>query len=115
MAYKIIAFILLSCLAGIKKPVYGGAAGLISAPVMSIIFSAFDLPTVLVLAAFGFGFGLLCGRVSWWLFRSSDDNQQNTKPYVMPITKGGGSGQRGEIIYTDEEAKNAEDNKRPIK
>ena len=39
---------------------------------------------------------------------------KKTKPYVMPITRAGG-GQRGEIIYTDEEAKNAEENKRSIK
>jgi hypothetical protein len=115
MIHKIILFAIISGLAGIKRPIYGGLAGLISAPVIYMIFSPFDLPTVLVLAAFGFGFGLLCGRVSWLIFRGADDNQQNTKPYVMPITKGGGSGQRGEIIYTDEEAKNAEDNKRPIR
>ena len=115
MTYQIIAFFIMSAIAGIKRPIYGGLAGLLSAPVMYMIFNPFDLPAVLVLAAFGFGFGLLIGRASWWIFRGSDDNQQNTKPYVMPITKGGGSGQRGEIIYTDEEAKNAEDNKRPIK
>jgi len=114
MILKVIIFTVISCLAGIKRPIYGGLAGLISAPVMSLIFSPFDLPTVLVLAAFGFGFGLLCGRVSWWIFNGSDDNQQNTKPYVMPITRAGG-GQRGCIIYTDEEEKNAEENKRPIK
>jgi hypothetical protein len=32
----------------------------------------------------------------------------------MPITRAGG-GQRGCIIYTDEEEKNAEENKKPIK
>jgi hypothetical protein len=115
MIYKVIAFLLISGVAGIKRPIYGGLAGLISAAVMSMFFSTFDLPTVLVLTAFGFGFGLLCGRVSWWIFHGSDDSQQNTKPYVMPITKGGGNSGRGEIIYTDEEVKNAEDNKRPIK
>jgi hypothetical protein len=115
MIYKVIIFVIISCLAGIKRPIYGGLAGLISALVMSMFFSTFDLPTVLVLTAFGLGFGLLCGRVSWWIFHGSDDSQQNTKPYVMPITKGGGSGQRGEIIYTDEEVKNAEENKRPIR
>jgi len=114
MIFKVIIFAIISCLTGIKRPIYGGLAGLISAPVMSLIFSPFDLPTVLVLIPFGFGFGLLCGRVSWWIFHGFDDNQQNTKPYVMPITSAGG-GQRGEIIYTDEEVKNAEDNKRPIK
>ena len=115
MIYKVIVFVIISCLSGIKKPIYGGLAGLISAPLMSMILSPFDLPTVLVLAAFGFGFGLLCGRVSWWLFHSPDDNQQKSKPYVMPITRGGGGGQRGEIIYTDEEVKNVKENKKPIK
>ena len=114
MIYKVIIFVFISCLTGIKRPLYGGIAGAISAPVMSLIFSPFDLPTVLVLAAFGFGFGLICGKVSWWIFHGSDSHQQKTKPYVMPITRAGG-GQRGEIIYTDEEAKNAEENKRSIK
>ena len=115
MIYKIISFAIISGLAGIKRPLYGGIAGLISAPAMYMIFSPFDLPTVLVLAAFGFGLGLICGRVSWWFVRGPDENQQKTKPYVMPITKGGGNSGRGEIIYTDEEAKNAEDNKTPIR
>ncbi len=115
MIYKVIIFAIISCLAGIKRPLYGGLAGSLSAPVMSFIFSPFDLPTVLVLLPSGFGFGLLLGRISYWLFRGSDATQQNAKPYVMPITKGGGNSQRGEIIYTDEEAKNAEDNRRPIK
>ncbi len=115
MIYKVIIFAIISCLSGMKRPLYGGLAGSISAPVMSIIHNPPDLPTVLVLIPFGFGFGLLLGRVSYWLFRGSDAIQQNAKPYVMPITKGGGNSQRGEIIYTDEEAKNAEDNKRPIK
>lgn len=114
MIFKVIIFAVISCLAGIKRPIYGGLAGLVSAPVMSFIFSPFDLSTVLVLIPFGFGFGLLCGRVSWWIFHGSDSNQENTKPYVMPITHAGG-GQRGEIIYTDEEAKNAEDNKESLK
>ena len=114
MVFKVIIFAVISCLTGVIRPLYGGLAGSISAPVMSLIFSPFDLPTVLVLIPFGFGFGLLCGRVTWWIFRGSGYNQQTTKPYVMPITRGGG-GQRGEIIYTDEEERNAEDNKRPIK
>jgi len=115
MIYKVIIFASISCLAGIKRPIYGGLAGLVSAPVMSFIFSPFDLPTVLVLIPFGFGFGLILGRVSRWIVHDSEYSQQKTKPYVMPITKGGGNSGRGEIIYTDEEVKNAEDNKRPIK
>ena len=112
MIFKVIIFALISGLTGIKRPLYGGLAGSISAPVMNLIFSPFDLPTVLVLIFLGFGLGLLCGRVSWLIFHGFDTNQQDTKPYVMPIPRGGG---RGEIIYTDEEEKNAEDNKRPIR
>ena len=114
MIYKVIIFVIISSLAGIIRPIYGALAGLISAAVMSMFFSTFDLPTVLVLTAFGFGLGLLCGRMSWWIVHGSDDSQQKSKPYVMPITRAGG-GQRGEIIYTDEEEKNAEENKRPIR
>ena len=33
----------------------------------------------------------------------------------MPIAKGGGNSGKGGIFYSDEEIKNAEDNKRPIK
>ena len=115
MIYKVIIFAVISCSAGIKKPIYGGLAGLISAAALSIFFSTFDAPTVLILTAFGFGFGLILGRIAWWIFYGSGGIQSDTKPYVMPITKGGGNAQRGEIIYTDEEVKNAEENKRPIK
>ena len=115
MIYKVILFAVISCLAGLKRPLYGGLAGAISAPVLSLILSPFDLPTVLVLIPFGFGVGLLLGRVSWWIFYGSERKQENIKPYVMPITKAGGNSGRGEIIYTDEEVKNAEDNKRPIR
>lgn len=111
MIYKVIAFFLISGLAGIKRPIYGGITGLITAPVISIICNSFDLPTVLVLAAFGFGFGLMWGTFSWNLFHGEEYNQQNKKTYVMPMSKAG-TGQRGGIIYTDEEEKNARENER---
>ena len=115
MIFKVIIFAIISCLAGIKRPIYGGLAGSISAPVLSFILSPFDVSTVLVLIPFGFGIGFLLGRVAWWIVHGPESTQQNAKPYVMPITKGGGNSQRGEIIYTDEEVKNAEENKRPIR
>ena len=59
MTYKVIAFITISLLAGIRKPIYGGLAGMVTAPGLSLIFNSFDLPTVVVLAPFGFGFGLI--------------------------------------------------------
>ena len=107
MTYKVIAVIIISCLAGIKKPIYGGLAGMIAAPGISIIFNSFDLPTVVFLTPFGFGFGLLFGVISWNIFHGSECNQQNTKTYYMPMTEN----MRGGVIYTDEEEKNAKENK----
>ena len=111
MIYKLIAFFLISGIAAIKRPIYGGIAGCVTAPVISILFGSFDLVTVLVLAAFGFGFGLMWGTFAWNLFHGEEYNQQNKKTYVMPMSKAG-TGQRGGIIYTDEEEKNARENKR---
>ncbi len=111
MTYKIIIFIIVSCLAGIKKPIYGGLAGMIAAPVMSFIFTPFDLPTVVVLAPFGFGFGLILGILAWNIFHGSEYNKQNEKTYYMPMSRN----MRGGIIHTDEEEKNAKENKRKIK
>lgn len=101
---------MISCLAGMKKPIYGGLAGMIAAPVMSIIWTPFDLPTVVVLAPFGFGFGQILGLLGWSLFHGSEYNKQNEKTYYMSMSKHMGGG----IIYTDEEEKNAKDNKRKI-
>lgn len=106
MIYKIIIFVVLSCAAGVKKPIYGGIAGAVVAPILSIINLSFDLPTVLMLALFGFGFGLLIGVVSWNIFHGSEYNKQNEKTYYMPMTEN----MRGGIIYTDEEEKNAKNN-----
>lgn len=109
MIYKVIAVIIFSGIAGIKRPIYGGLVGSITAPLMSALFDPFDLPTVLVLAAFGFGFGLMCGIIFWNILHGEEYNQQNKKTYVMPMNQPG-SGQRGGIIYTDEEERNAKDN-----
>ena len=113
MIYKVLAFIIITGISGVKKPFYGGFAGLVAAPLLSMVFRPFDLPTFLVVLLFGFGLGLLCGRISCWIFHGIDDKQQKTKTHVMPITSAGG-GQRGCIIYTDEEEKNAKENKKPI-
>ncbi len=111
MIYKIIVFIIVSCLAGIKKPIYGGLAGMIAAPVMSLIFTPFDLPTVVILAPFGFGFGLILGLLAWKIFHGSEYSRQNKKTYYMPMSRN----MRGGIIPTDEEEKNARENERKIK
>ncbi|WP_136799009.1 hypothetical protein [Desulfosediminicola ganghwensis] len=111
MLYKIIAFFIFSGIASIKKPIYGGLAGMVTAPVIYVIFNSYDLPTVGLLSAFGFGFGLIWGVLIWNFIHGKEYNEQNKKTYVMPIGKPGSS-QRGGIIYTDEEEKNAKDNEK---
>lgn len=114
MGYKIIAFLIISGIAAIKKPLYGGLAGMLTAPLIYLVFNSFDLITVCVLSVFGFGFGLLWGVFTWNFFHNDEYNQQNKKTYVMPMNKAG-TGQRGGIIYTDEEEKNARENEKSIK
>ena len=111
MVYKIIAFLIISGIAAIKRPVYSGFAGMAAAPGIYVVFNAFHLPTVCVLSAFGFGFGLIWGTLAWRLFHGEGYNQQGKKTYFMPMGKAG-TGMRGGIIYTDEEEKNAKENKR---
>lgn len=111
MIYKIILFLVLSAIPAIKRPIYGGLAGMIFAPAIYYIFNSFDLPTILVLSIFGFAIGSLWGVFAWNLFHGKEYNQQNEKTYVMPMNKAG-TGQRGGIIYTDEEEKNARENER---
>lgn len=108
MTFKVIIFIILSCVFGIKKPIWGGFIGAIASPILSIIHMSFDLPTVIILIPFGFGFGLLFGVVSWNIFHGSEYNKQNEKTYYMPMTRN----MRGGFIYTDEEVKNEKDNKK---
>jgi hypothetical protein len=109
MTIKIIVFIIVSGLSGIKKPIWGAIVGTILAPVLSIInMKSFDLPTVLTLMPFGFGFGLLIGVTCWNLFHGSEYNKQNEKTYFMGMTRHMRSG----FIYTDEEEKNAKENKK---
>jgi hypothetical protein len=111
MTYKIIVFIVISCLTGLKKPIYGGLSGMIAAIVMSMIWNPFDLPTVVFLAPFGFGFGHILGLWARNLFHGSGYYKQKQKNYYMSMSANMGGG----IIYTDEEEKNAKDNKRKIK
>jgi hypothetical protein len=109
MTIKVIIFLLVSGFAGIKRPIWGAIVGSILAPALSIIhMMAFDAPTVVMLAPFGFGFGLLTGVFFWNLFHDSEYNKQNEKTYFMGMTRNLRSG----FIYTDEEEKNAKDNKR---
>lgn len=111
MVYKIIAFLIITGIAAIKRPIYSGLAGMVAAPGIYVVFNSFDIVAVCVLAAFGFGFGLMWGAFIWRLYHGEAYNQQNKKPYVMPMSRAG-TGMRGGIIYTDDEEKNAKENER---
>lgn len=111
MMYKIIFFFVVSAIPAIKRPIYGGFTGMIAAPGIYYAFNPFDVPTIFVLSLFGFAIGLLWGVFAWNLFHGDEYNQQYKKTYVMPMSKAG-TGQRGGIIYTDDEEKNARENKR---
>ncbi len=111
MLYKIILFLVISAIPAIKRPIYGGLTGMIAAPAIYYVFNSFDPPTIFVLSGVGFSVGLLWGVFAWNFFHGEEYNQQNKKTYVMPMSHPG-AGQRGAIIYTDEEAKNARDNER---
>ena len=107
MTIKVIVFIIISGLAGIKKHIWGALVGALLAPALSIIhMMSFDLPTVFMLTPFGFGFGLLLGVLFWNVFHGSEYNKQNKKTYFMGMTRHLRSG----FIYTDEEKKNAKEN-----
>ncbi len=105
--YQIIAVCVISGIAGIKKPIYGGLAGLILSPLIHVVFYKFDLFLFLIFMSIGFVIGICLGSILNWFFGGRDD--LNRKPYYtsMHITGGGmGSG----IVYTDEEEKNAKQN-----
>lgn len=87
--------------------------GFVTGPALFMYFNSFDLPTVVMLAPLGFGVGLIFGNLSWFIFHGTEYNKQNEKTYYMPMTET--ENMRGGIIYTDEEAKNARDNKRKIR
>lgn len=62
-----------------KKNIYGGFAGMISAPVIYRVFNPFDLPTVCVLSVFGFGLGLLWGIFPGTLFMEKNTMSKTIK------------------------------------
>ena len=109
MIIKLIIFFIISGIAGIRKPIWSAIVGALLAPTLSTIhLMSFDLPSVVMLTPFGFGFGLLIGVFCWNLFHGSEYNKQNEKTYFMGMTRNMRSG----FIYTDEEVENAKENKK---
>jgi len=112
-----IFFVLLviSGLLGKKKPIYGGFSGLIIAPLIHYFFHSFRLPLFIALFPIGFLFGWGVGALSNWFFSGFRGGKHNTGPSFSSLTGRPGGTQRGGIVFTDEEMKNAKENRNTIK
>ncbi|MCW8892224.1 MAG: hypothetical protein OQL18_02765 [Deltaproteobacteria bacterium] len=110
MFYHAVIVCVLSGVAGIKKPIYGGLAGLFLSPLIHVIFYKFDLFIFSILLPAGFIIGIFFGSLVNGLFFGSRDDDRNSKPYYRPVHKSGGG-----IVYTNEEEKNAKENEERIK
>jgi len=100
----------LSGVAGIKKPIYGGLAGLLLSPLIHVIFYKFDLFIFSILFPAGFIIGIFFGSIVNGLFFVSREDDRNPKLYYRPVHKSGGG-----IVYTNEEEKNAKENEDALK
>jgi hypothetical protein len=107
----IIAVFVISGIIGIKKKVYGAAAGAIIAPLIDYVFHSFDLFFFIALFPIGFLIGWISGSLSKWFFSGFRGGKHNTGP---SYTGRAGGHQRGGIVFTDEEMKNAKENKNKI-
>lgn len=111
----IISLIVISGIVGIRKPIYGGLAGLIIAPLIHYIFQSFSTYLFYALFPIGFLAGWLIGRISNWFFSGYRGGKHNVGPSYIPMTGRAGGDQRGGIVYTDEEMKNVKANQNTIK
>jgi hypothetical protein len=115
MADILIAIVVLSGVVGIKKPIYGGIAGLITAPLVHYIFQSFSSYMFFALFPIGFVAGWLAGKLSNWFFSGFRGGKHNVGPSYISMTGRAGGDQRGGIVYTEEEIKNAKANRTAIK
>ena len=117
MIYTIIAACIIVGLFGVKKPIYGGVAGLVVAPFLHYILFNFDQFIFNLLFPIGFVIGLFIGSIvnKLFFFVIGDHDDQNTRPYYRSMHHGTGGGWGGGIVYTDEEEKNAKQNEDGIR
>lgn len=99
----LIITIFFACIIGIKKPLYGGIAGAIIAPIMFCILAPFNLIYFLVYIFTGFVLSLGCSFVVSLIF-SGTRGKQHTGPSMIGQSGGHGySEHTGGIILSDEE------------
>lgn len=114
MADILISIIVISGILGIRKPIYGGFAGIIIAPLIHYFFQSFSLYLFIALFLIGFLVGWLIGILSNWFFSGFRGGKHNVGPSYTSMTGRAGGNQRGGIVYTDEEMKNAKANQNTI-
>lgn len=115
MADIFILVIVVSGIIGIRKAIYGGYSGIIVAPLTHYLFHSFSLYLFISLFPIGFFAGWVIGILSNWLFSGFRGGKHNVGPSYISMTGRAGGSQRGGIVYTDEEVKNAEANRNTIK
>jgi hypothetical protein len=115
MADILISIIVISGIFGIRKPIYGGFAGLIIAPLIHYSLQSFSLYLFMALFPIGFFVGWLIGILFNWFSSGFRGGKHNVGPSYIPMTGRAGGSQRGGIVYTDEEMKNAKVNQNTIK
>jgi len=108
MIYQILAVCVVSAIAGIKKPIYGGLAGATLSPIVYLLFYEFDSFLFAIIIPIGFAIGISLGGALNFLF-SAVLHDENRRPYYTSMHVTGSSMGSG-IVYTDEEEKNAEQN-----
>jgi len=107
--------IFLASLIGIKKPLYGGIAGAIIAPIVFGILAPFNLLYFLIYIPVGFILSLGCAFVVSLIY-SGSRGKQHTGPSMIGQSGGHGySEHTGGIILSDEEREGIRASKGPRK
>ena len=94
----------ISCLIGIKKPLFGAIAGAILAPILHLLFATFNLITFIVLVPVGFLSGFAFSFVASLIYSGFRGKPQTTGVSIIGQSGGHGfSEHTGGIILSDEE------------
>jgi hypothetical protein len=110
-----IAVLVVSGVAGMKKPMHGAFSGMIVAPIIYYYFHDFTVVFFIILFPAGFLAGWFFGFVANWFFSGFRGGKHNTGPTFRAMPGRPGGEQRGGIMYTDEEEKNARKHKKKIR
>jgi len=82
----LIALFIISGLIGMKKPIFGGFAGLIAAPAIHYFFHTFNLIFFIALFPIGFLAGWIFGTIVSWFFSGFRGGKHSTGPSFSSLT-----------------------------